>query len=419
MADKNSESDSSQASVNDDLNLSDLGVNVGVDTIDLDPRSLPIITFSIVATGLVLVLFTSISQTITALVLALLFALALDPLIVKIQFLSFKRLPIEPKLDAEGEPLERIGRYKAVLIVLFTFLIVASIGIYLVAPRIVDEVNNFSQQVPETVKSLGDLPLIGEKLGSEEVQENIQRALENLPSRLSARDSPLGDIFRSLVNGAFLGVLFALMFISLLLDGPRMVRNTRRLIKPERRKAADRIAHAMYRVIGKYMAGSIFVAVLAGLTIGTIGIALSVPLAPLIGVWIMFTNLIPQIGGFLGGAPFVVFGFTDSSLKGLLCLGIFLAYQQIENHIIQPIVVGKTVKISPPITMVAALIGVGAGGVLGAMLAVPAVGAAKALAAEFDFPRGARAKALENDRIDEQNIKKARVKKAKAKKNNL
>ena len=68
---------------------------------------------------------------------------------MKIQFLSFKRLPIEPKLDAEGEPLERIGRYKAVLIVLFTFLIVASIGIYLVAPRIVDEVNNFSQQVPE------------------------------------------------------------------------------------------------------------------------------------------------------------------------------------------------------------------------------------------------------------------------------
>ena len=69
------------------------------------------------------------------------------------------------------------------------------------------------------------------------------------------------------------------------------------------------------------------------------------------------------------------------------------------GHIIQPIVIGKTVKISPPITMVAALLGASAGGILGAMLAVPFVGVVKAMAAEFDFPRGTRAKMIEKDVI--------------------
>jgi predicted PurR-regulated permease PerM len=416
MAVKNNEPQDDSANNAKDLDLDDIGVSVGATTIDLDPRSLPIIALSIVVAGILFVLFNSIAQTMTAFVVALLFALALDPLIVKIQYLSFRRLPFQQKVDAQGNPVQRIGRYVAVTIALGAFVTFALIGAYLVAPKVVSEVNGFSEQIPKTVQGLGELPIVGERLGNEQTQENIENFLEQLPAKLSAQDSALGDFARSLFDGAYLGLLFVLMFVTLLLDGPRIVRNFRRLIKPSNRHAADRLALATHRVVGKYMAGSIFVAVLAGLIIGTAGLLLGVPLAPLIGVWIMFTNLIPQIGGFLGGVPFVVLGFTESTMTGLACLFIFLVYQQIENHVIQPIVVGKTVKISPPVTMVAALIGVAAGGVLGAMIAVPAVGAAKALAAEFDFPRGARAKAMKLDALDEENIKRAHLPKAKSKK---
>jgi len=397
-----------------DLDIDDIGLITAKETIDLDPRSLPMIVLAIVICGVAATLFASIAQTVTALVIALLFALALDPLIVKVQYLSFSRLPIEPKLDDKGKPKERIGRYSAVTIVLGSVIVLLSIGAYLIAPTVVDQVKDIPQQIPKTVEGLKDLPIIGDKIASEEAQQNIEDALKALPKRLSAQNSPLGSIFKSLVNGAYLGLLFILMFVTLLLDGPRMVRNVRRLIPPKNRNAADRIAHATYRVIGKYMAGSVFVATMAGLVITTAGLIIGVPLAPLLGMWIVFTNLIPQIGGFLGGAPFVIFGFTASPMKGLICLAVFLCYQQIENHLIQPIVVGKTVKISPPVTMVAALVGVGAGGVLGAMLAVPLVGATKALAAEFDFPRGARAKTLAYDKEDEKKRTAARVKKSKA-----
>jgi predicted PurR-regulated permease PerM len=58
---------------------------------------------------------------------------------------------------------------------------------------------------------------------------------------------------------------------------------------------------------------------------------------------------------------------------------VFLVYQQFENHVIQPVIVGKAVRLSPPATMVAALIGVSAGGVIGALFAIPLLGATKAV----------------------------------------
>ena len=91
-------------------------------------------------------------------------------------------------------------------------------------------------------------------------------------------------------------------------------------------------------------------------------LALGVPLAPLIGVWVAMTNLIPQIGGLLGAVPFVLLGLTQGAGTGVACLAIFLVYQNIENHVIQPVIVGRAVKLSPPATMVAALVGVSAGG---------------------------------------------------------
>ncbi len=404
MASEKNESLDSQ--IADDLDLDDVGVSISTVTIDADPRSLPMVVAGIVFCGLIFMLISNVAQTLVAFTIALLFALALDPVVRKVQYLSFG-LFRGVKKSKDDEPSPRMSRYSAVSIVLCSFLLVLVVGGYFLAPKIVDQAENFARDIPETVHDLGKLPIVGKQLGSEETQQKIKDALTELPKRLSARNSPLGDILRSFANGAYLGFLFIMMFVAVLLDGPRLVRNTRRLIAPRHRDAADRIGRATYRVIGKYMAGSIFVATLAGIVIGTSALILGVPLAPLLGLWVVCTNLIPQIGGFLGGFPFVVLGFTVSPVVGIICLAIFLVYQQIENHIVHPIVVGKTVKISPPVTMVAALIGVAAGGVFGAMLAVPCVGGAKALAAEFDFPRGSREKAL-RDSADQQDQNKKR-----------
>jgi len=95
---------------------------------------------------------------------------------------------------------------------------------------------------------------------------------------------------------------------------------------------------------------------------------------------------VPQIGGFFGALPFVLLGFTKGPGTGVACAIVFVLYMNIENHLIQPLLIGNAVKLSPPITMTAALIGVSAGGVVGALLVIPLVGAVKAIYVELRKP---------------------------------
>jgi predicted PurR-regulated permease PerM len=111
----------------------------------------------------------------------------------------------------------------------------------------------------------------------------------------------------------------------------------------------------------------------------TAGLALGVPLAPIAGIWSMLTNFIPQIGGFLGGSFFVLLALTDSPVSAVIAAVIFLGYQQFENNVVGPAIVGSAVNLTPPATMLAALVGGAAAGVPGALVATPLIGAAKAL----------------------------------------
>jgi predicted PurR-regulated permease PerM len=174
--------------------------------------------------------------------------------------------------------------------------------------------------------------------------------------------------------------------ISLLLDGDRLLRGARRLVPDERKAQADRLGRLAYQTFGKYVAGSLLVAAIAGVAVLTVGLILGVPLTPLLAIWVAVFDLVPQIGGAAGGIPFVLLGFSKSATTGVICAVFFVLYLQFENHILSPMVVGRSVKLSPPATMTAALIGVSAGGVVGALLAVPVVAAAKAAYVELRPP---------------------------------
>jgi len=96
----------------------------------------------------------------------------------------------------------------------------------------------------------------------------------------------------------------------------------------------------------------------------------------------MLTDLIPQVGGALGGAFFVLLAATKSVPVAIAAGALFVVYLNIENHVIQPAIVGKSVDLTPPTTMVAAFVGGAVGGIPGALVATPLVGAAKQLILE-------------------------------------
>jgi predicted PurR-regulated permease PerM len=329
--------------------------------VDLDPRSVIPLAAAVAILLVGVWLVRSVPRTIGCLAIAALLALALNPLVENLQ--------------------NRFGwhrRTAASVVLLVTGLVFATLIALITVPTI-REAREFRDQIPKTVEDLGDLPIIGPRLREADASKKVEEWLNDVPRKLSVDATPVEDAAGTIADGVAAALLTFLLAITLLLDGELLVNGARALV-PQRRKAdADRIGRLVYEVVGRYIAGSLLVAVLAGTVMLTASLSLGVPLAPLIAAWVAITNPIPQIGGFLGGIVFVLLALTQGAWVGLIALVIFLVYQNLENHVLQPLIVGRAVSLSPPATMVAALIGVSAAGVIGGLFSVPLLGAMKAI----------------------------------------
>ena len=338
---------------------------VAVRVVDLDLRSILVVLAGFVGLIALTGLVRSIPRTTTALMVALILALALNPIVGAV------------------ERTARARRAVAVGIVLAGFAAAVALIALLLVPPAVRQGRELGQELPQVAADLANLPVIGDDLDRADAPAKLQRWIEDLPNRLEGDTTPIERAGRSVADGVLAGVATLLLAVTLLLEGERVMRGLRRVVPRHRRQQADRIGELAYRVVGRYVAGSLLVAATAGVVVLTAGIALGVPLTPLAAVWVAMWNLVPQIGGAAGGIPFVLLGTTQGAGTGLACAVFFIVYLQIENHILQPLIVGQAVKLSPPATMTAALIGVSAAGVVGALVAVPLVGAVKAVYLEL------------------------------------
>ena len=107
-------------------------------------------------------------------------------------------------------------------------------------------------------------------------------------------------------------------------------------------------------------------------------------------LWVALVDFLPMIGGALAGIPVVVFALFQSLTAGIITLVVFLVYTQIENHVLNPVIMSKTVRISPLLVLVSVLVAASLGdwigglfgGFVAALLAIPAAGAFQVIVRE-------------------------------------
>lgn len=325
----------------------------------LDARSYLYIVVAVLAFLAALAIVGGTSTMLTRIAIGVLIALALDPVTDRLQ--------------------RRLGgrRGLAVVVVAGLLAAVAALIIGVLGPRAVDEVRDFSERFPETVGELEDLPIVGDQVREQDLRARAERWVEELPERFT--DERITETARTLVSGVASVTIVAVVAIAVLIDGENLIKRVRRLLPPQYRGQADEVGRVVYRTLGRYVGGSLTVALMMGLYVLTIGLVLGVPLAPLAAVWAMITSLIPQVGGFLGGSFFVLLAATQSVPTALVAGALFVVYMNLENHVISPAIVGKSVDLTPPTTMIAAFVGAAIFGVPGALVATPLTGAAKQL----------------------------------------
>ncbi len=199
----------------------------------------------------------------------------------------------------------------------------------------------------------------------------------------------------SLGKGAFsllltLLTIFVLVLL-LLLEGTKMRTGILGLMQPRRAERYSRIAREVSQSVTGYMLGNFLTSIIAGVVVLVTLMALGVPFPFLWALWVALVDFLPMIGGALAGIPVVLFATAHSLTAGVVTLVVFLVYTQVENHVLNPIVMSRTVKVNPLLVLVSILVGaeIGSwiggifGAFVGALLAIPGAGALQVLIREL------------------------------------
>jgi predicted PurR-regulated permease PerM len=125
--------------------------------------------------------------------------------------------------------------------------------------------------------------------------------------------------------------------------------------------------------------GNLFISVIAGITSTLMLLALRVPYAVALGLLVAILDLIPLAGATIAAIIVCSIGFLHSLAAGIILIVFFIVYQQIENHLLQPLVYSRTVRLSPLAILISVLVGAEIAGVLGALAAIPVAGTIQVL----------------------------------------
>jgi len=288
---------------------------------------------------------------------------------------AFLAVALNPAVGAlQRRGIRRRGAAAAVVYVLM-LAIIAGLGALLI-PTLVSQVNDLVDAAPGYVQDLthgrGPLGFLETKY---HVVERVQDAVKgNGSGRLAGGATAALDVTRSVITFVAGVVTIAFMTFFMLLEGEAWKDRFIALLPAKAQPRAQHVAGEIARTVGGYVSGNLFISVIAGFSVTIVLLVVGVPFALALGLLVAILDLIPLAGATLGAIIVTLVALTHSLTAALVVLGFFIVYQQLENHLLQPIVYGRTVQLSPLAILVSVLVGAEVAGVIGALGAIPVAG---------------------------------------------
>jgi predicted PurR-regulated permease PerM len=329
--------------------------------VDRDTRPVPVRTILttiglVLATLLLIYIVLQIRQVLTWIVVGAFFAVALYPLVGWVQ----KRL-----LGGRRRALATF------LVFLLVFILFAALIAAFAVP-LVDEGTKLAGQLPQQIADarsgrgpIGDL--LQRTHALQWVQDN-QAKISKFASGLTAPAASVASGFATGIAGML--TVFVLAFL-MVLEGPKVVDTSLNVFRPSTSERIRRVGGDCAKSVTGYISGNLLISFVCGLLTYIVLLVSGVPFAGLIALFVGIADLMPLVGATIGGAVAVLAGFIHSIPAGIAVLVFFVLYQQLENHLLQPLVFARTVRLNPLTVIIAILIGVELLGILGALLAIP------------------------------------------------
>jgi predicted PurR-regulated permease PerM len=340
---------------------------VEVRVVRVEARTVVEVLLIVLGFVLLLMMIWLARQVLTWILVALFLAVALNPAVQFFQRFGLRR------------------GYAAGLTALLT--LIGLIGLFsLFVPTLVREANDFVEAVPGYVEDIseGRGPL-GDLAERYDVVDRVQQQVQDRGAAgvLGLSGTALAITSR-ILTAIVAAVTIAFLIFFMLLEGPRWLERFLALLPEHSQERARRVGMQIYKTIGGYVTGNLLISVIAGIVSTLVLLLTGVSYAVALGLLVAILDLVPLAGATLAAIIVTTVAFIDQGwVVGLIVLVFFVVYQQVENHVLQPLVYSRTVQLSPLAILIAVLIGAKLAGILGALGAIPVAGTIQVLFLEW------------------------------------
>lgn len=269
--------------------------------------------------------------------------------------------------------------------IVFILALVIFIGtLYLITRPLYNAGVKFSHQLPALVtQAQTGTGQFGSLIKRFHVDSYVQANSSRLTNLLTSSSGTALGAAQKVLSGVASIITIFLLALFIEIEAPSLYRAIATLAGRSKRSSLYRIRERLVKAITGFVLGNVVTSIIAGIVVYITLIALGVPFAIVLAVWVAVVDLLPLVGGLLAGVPTVLFALLHSVSAGVIAAVVFIVYQQIENHVLNPLVMARAVRLNPLWVLIAVLVGAHLFGFIGALIGIPAAATIQVVGAEI------------------------------------
>ena len=287
-----------------------------------------------------------------------------------------------------------LNRGASVGAVMASVLLFVAAFIAIAVPPLLDQGNQLLDNAPALIKDLNNNAFINDLNNKYGVIDSLQTKIDSLIKDGQFAITAFGGVIgvgKAVVSGLVSTITILVLTLYFLASLPQVINIALRFVPATRRDRVSKLTNAIVGRIGSFVGGQAIIAALAATFILIMGLIIGMPYPGPLAMVVLICGFIPLVGHFIGMSIVTVVSLTDSLTTAAIALGAYILYVQIENYVITPRIMRKSLAIPGLVTIIAALLGASLLGLVGGLLAVPIAAAVLLILDEVVFPRADQA----------------------------
>jgi predicted PurR-regulated permease PerM len=283
-----------------------------------------------------------------------------------------------------------LNRASSIGVVIGSVLLFVAAFIAIAVPPLVDQGNQLIDNAPQLVKDLNNNAFIYDLNTRYGIIDSLENKIDSVIKDGQFAVTAFGGVIgvgKAVVSGLVSSLTILVLTLYFLASLPQVVKIGLQFVPATRRERISKLVNAIITRVGSFVGGQAIIASLAAIFILIMGLIIGMPYTGPLAMVVLICGFIPLVGHFIGMGIVTLVSLTKSPATAIIALAAYIIYVQIENYVITPRIMRKSLAIPGLVTIIAALMGTSLLGLVGGLLAVPIAAAILLIIDEVVFPR--------------------------------